>query len=160
MKVSYCCTLLAESLRVRMVARNAKRSISMKYCCGQILQACIEHRILTHGYGFQNTRCPAIGNSHPTACVPGIHNTRHKSWNTWLIFLFPYVDLSIAVISVLQNTHGSTLGRRGAHLIENKGVNSECKKFEENSRKMASVSTICDEYCSILKTVLVSQDSK
>ena len=37
-------------------------------------------------------------------------------------------------------------GRRGAHLSENKGVKSECKKFGENSRQMATVSTICDEY--------------
>ena len=36
-------------------------------------------------------------------------------------------------------------GRRGAHLSENKGVKSECKKFRENLRQMASVSTICDE---------------
>ena len=32
-------------------------------------------------------------------------------------------------------------------MSENKGVKSECKKFGENSRKTASVSTICDEYC-------------
>ena len=36
----------------------------------------------------------------------------------------------------------------GAHLSENKGVKSECKKFGKNSRQMASVSTVCDEYCS------------
>ena len=36
-------------------------------------------------------------------------------------------------------------GRRGAHLSENKGVKSECKKSVENLRQMASVSTICDE---------------
>ena len=39
-------------------------------------------------------------------------------------------------------------GRRGAHLSENKGVKSECKKFGENSRQMAPVSKICDEYFS------------
>ena len=33
------------------------------------------------------------------------------------------------------------------HLIENKGVKSECMKFGENSRQMPSVLTICDEYC-------------
>ena len=33
------------------------------------------------------------------------------------------------------------------HLIENKGVKSECMKFGENSRQMPSVSTTCDEYC-------------
>ena len=37
------------------------------------------------------------------------------------------------------------------HLIENKGVKSECLKFGENSRQMPSVSTICDEYCSFHK---------
>ena len=34
------------------------------------------------------------------------------------------------------------------HLIENKGVKSECMKFGENSRQMPSVSTIFDEYYS------------
>ena len=32
-------------------------------------------------------------------------------------------------------------------MSENKGVKGECKKFGENSRQMAPVSTICDEYC-------------
>ena len=41
-------------------------------------------------------------------------------------------------------------GRRAAHLSENKGVKTECKKFGENSRQMAPVSTICDEYCSLV----------
>ena len=36
----------------------------------------------------------------------------------------------------------------GAHLSENKGVKSECEKFGKNSRQMASVSTVSDEYCS------------
>ena len=39
------------------------------------------------------------------------YNTRHKSWNTCVIFPFPSVDLGITVISVLQNTHGLTLGK-------------------------------------------------
>ena len=34
-----------------------------------------------------------------------------------------------------------------AHLSENKGAKSDCKKFGKNSRQMAPVSTICDEYC-------------
>ena len=38
-------------------------------------------------------------------------------------------------------------GKAHAHLSENKGAKSECKKFGEHSRKTASVSTICDEYC-------------
>ena len=33
-------------------------------------------------------------------------------------------------------------------MIENKGMKSECKKFGENSRETASVSTSSDEYCS------------
>ena len=41
-------------------------------------------------------------------------------------------------------------GRRGANLSENEGARSECKKSGENSRQMAPVSTICDEYCSLL----------
>ena len=38
-------------------------------------------------------------------------NTRHKSWNTCVIFPFPNVDLGITVVSLLQNTRGSTLGK-------------------------------------------------
>ena len=34
-------------------------------------------------------------------------------------------------------------------MSENKGVKSECKKFGENSRQMAPVSTICDEHCRV-----------
>ena len=32
-------------------------------------------------------------------------------------------------------------------MSENKGVKSECKKFGENLRQIASVSSICDEDC-------------
>ena len=32
---------------------------------------------------------------------------------------------------------------------ENKGMKSECKKTGKNSRQMALLSTICDEYCRI-----------
>ena len=55
---------------------------------------------------------------------------------------------------VLQSSDWSKIrvaqhwGRRGANLSENEDVRSECKKFGENSRQMAPVSTICDEYCS------------
>ena len=45
-------------------------------------------------------------------------------------------------------------GRRGANVSENEGVRSECKKFGENSRQMAPVSTICDEYCSFKELFL------
>ena len=77
-------------------------------------------------------------------------NTRHKSWNTCVIFSFPNFDLGVTVISMHQNTRGSTLGWKRAYFSENKGVKTEYKKFGENSRDMASVSTICDEYCRIL----------
>ena len=46
-------------------------------------------------------------------------------------------------------------GRKGADLSENKGGKSECKKFGENSRKTASMSTICDEYCSCVARLAV-----
>ena len=61
---------------------------------------------------------------------------------------------SLMLIWVLQSSHCFKIrvaqhwGRRGANLSENEGVRSECKKFGENSRQMAPVSTICDEYCS------------
>ena len=57
------------------------------------------------------------------------------------------------LIQILQSSQSSKIrvaqhwGRRGAHLSENKGVKSECKKFGENLRQSASVSTICDEDC-------------
>ena len=44
------------------------------------------------------------------------------------------------------------------HLIENKGVKSECMKFGENSRQMPSVSTICDEYCRF-RNKMVTRDT-
>ena len=52
-----------------------------------------------------------------------------------MIFPFPNVDLGIAVISVLQNMRGSTLGKEGAHLSENKGEKSEYEKFSKKFRK-------------------------
>ena len=39
------------------------------------------------------------------------YNTRHKSWNTCVIFPFPNVDLGITVILLLQNMRGSTMGK-------------------------------------------------
>ena len=57
------------------------------------------------------------------------------------------------LIWVLQSSHWSKIrvaqdwGRRGANWSENEDVRSECKKCGENSRQMAPVSTICDEYC-------------
>ena len=51
-------------------------------------------------------------------------------------------------------------GRRGTHLNENKGVKSECKKLGENSRQMVSVSTICDEYCRVMRVMRVIELSQ
>ena len=70
-----------------------------------------------------------------------------------MIFSFSDVDLGITVVSVLQLVRvAQHWGRKGAHLSEKKGGKSECKKFGENSRKTASVSTICDEYCRLWYT--------
>ena len=52
------------------------------------------------------------------------------------------------LIWVLQSSQCSKIrvaqhwGRRGAHLSENKGMKSESKTFEENSRQTASVTSI------------------
>ena len=76
------------------------------------------------------------------------YSTRHKSWNTWLCdFPLPNVDLGLQSSQCSKIRVAQHWGRIGAHLSENKGVKSECKKLWENSRQMASVSTICDEYC-------------
>ena len=49
---------------------------------------------------------------------------------------FPNVDLRITMVSVLQNTRGSTLGRERAHYSENKSVRSKnLKNFPEISRE-------------------------
>ena len=69
------------------------------------------------------------------------------------------------LIWVLQSSHCSKIrvaqhwGRRGVNLSENEGVRSECKKFGENSRQMAPVSTICDEYCGSSPIPVTTQKS-
>ena len=66
------------------------------------------------------------------------------------------------LIWVLQSSHcfkirlAQHCGRRGANVSENEGVRSECKKFGENSRQMAPVSTICDEYCRTIKPCILT----
>ena len=57
------------------------------------------------------------------------------------------VDLGLQSFQCSKIRSTQHWGRRGAHLSENKGVKSECKKFGENSRQTAPVSTTCDEYC-------------
>ena len=64
-------------------------------------------------------------------------------------FPFPNVDLGLQSFQCSKIRSAQHWGRRGAHLSENKGVKSECKKFGENSRQMAPVSTICDEHCRV-----------
>ena len=62
-------------------------------------------------------------------------------------FPLPNVDLGLQSFQCSKIRSAQHWGRRGAHLSENKGVKCECKKFGENSRLMAPVSTICDEHC-------------
>ena len=62
-------------------------------------------------------------------------------------FPFHNVDLGITVVSVSQNTRGSTLGRERAHYSKSKSVRSKSQEFLENSRETLSFSMICDEYC-------------
>ena len=63
-------------------------------------------------------------------------------------FSLPNVDLGLQSFQCSEIRSAQHWERRAAHLSENKGVKRECKKFGENSRQMAPVSTICDEYCS------------
>ena len=68
-------------------------------------------------------------------------NPRHKSWNTCVIFPSP------TLIWVCSHFSAPKYARLNiGDLSENKGVKRECKKFGENSRQMAPVSTTCDEY--------------
>ena len=66
-------------------------------------------------------------------------------------FPLPNVDLGLQSFQCSKIRSEQHWGRRGAHLSENKDVKSECKKFGKNSRQMAPVSTICDEYCSLIR---------
>ena len=73
------------------------------------------------------------------------YNPHQKSWHTCVCFPFPNVDLSITVVSLLQNRCGSTLGRviMRAHYSENKIVSRvNLKNFLENSREAVSQSKI------------------
>ena len=66
-------------------------------------------------------------------------------------FPLPNVDLGLQSFQFSKIRSAQHWGRRGAHLSENKGVKSECKKFGENLRPMASVSVICDEDCRLTR---------
>ena len=62
-------------------------------------------------------------------------NYRQKSWNTCVRFPLPKFDLGVTVISVLQNTRGSTLGRERAHYSETKSVRSKSQQFSWKFKK-------------------------
>ena len=66
-------------------------------------------------------------------------------------FPLPNVDLGLQSFQCSKIRSAQHWGRRGAHLSENKGVKSECKKFGENLRQMASVSSLCDEDCRLTR---------
>ena len=83
--------------------------------------------------------------------ITTFYNPSHKSWNTCVIFPLPNVDLGLQSFQCSKIRSEQHWGRRGAHLSESKDVKSECKKFGKNSRQMAPVSTICDEYCSLIR---------
>ena len=72
----------------------------------------------------------------------------------------PNVDLGLQSFQCSKIRSAPHWGRRGAHLSENRGVKSECKKFGENSRQMAPVSTICDEHCRVALPSLDATDRK
>ena len=63
------------------------------------------------------------------------YNPLQKSWNSCVDFPFPNADLSVTVVSVLQNTHGSTLGRVRAHYSENKSVRSKSQEFSRKFKR-------------------------
>ena len=95
-------------------------------------------------------------NYRPITVLPVLgkvfYNPRHKSWNTCVIFRSPMLIWVCSHFSAPKYA-GLNIGKGGrAHLSENKGVKSECKKFGKNRRQMAPVSTICEEYCSIYST--------
>ena len=53
---------------------------------------------------------------------------------------FPNVDLGNTVVSVLQNTRGSTLGRERAHYSENKSARSKnLKNFPDEKEFVTSI---------------------
>ena len=63
------------------------------------------------------------------------YNPRQKSWHTCVRFSFPNVDLSITVVSLLQNRCGSTVGRVRAHYSENKIVRSKSQEFSRKFKR-------------------------
>ena len=75
------------------------------------------------------------------------YSSQNWSWNTCVIFPFPNVDLGITVVSVLQNTRGSTLGKERGTLEWEQRCEAWMYKISQKFKKTGFVSMICDEYC-------------
>ena len=77
-----------------------------------------------------NSRHPSYPNhpSHRRLLSHPSYNPCQKSWNTCVCFPLHNVDLGMTVVSVLQNTCGSTLGRERAHYSENKSGRSKSQE--------------------------------
>ena len=58
-----------------------------------------------------------------------------KILKPWVHFYFPNVALGITVVSVLQNTRGSTLGRERTHFTEKKSVWSKSLEFSRKFKR-------------------------
>ena len=110
---------------------------------------CLKIRVAQHwgGRGHITVRTKVWGvnlknflkNSRETLSVSmicdGYYNPHKKSWNTCVRFPFTNVDLGITVVSVLQNTRGSTLGRERAHYSSNKSVRSKSQVFSRKFKR-------------------------
>ena len=77
---------------------------------------------------------------------PGLLQSSSQILKHLCDFSLTNVDLGLQSFQCSKIRSAQHWGRRVAHLGANKGVKSECKKFGENSRQMAPVSAICDEY--------------
>ena len=64
-----------------------------------------------------------------------IHDNQSQILKHLSDFPLPNVDLGLQSSQCSKIRVAQHWGRRGAHLSENKGVISECKKFGENSRQ-------------------------
>ena len=84
------------------------------------------------------------------------YNTRRKSWGTCVILPSPMLIWVCSHLSAPKYAW-LNIGEGEEHIwVRTISVKGEYKKLGENSTQMASVSTICDEYCS-LSAVLNSQ---
>ena len=116
---SYCCFFSIEMLRLNHCYVQKFFCLTCMTCieCGRRWVAVAMHfwcfcflwgrmRLFEKAMDYKTYRIGRFRSN--TICSD---NTRHKSWNTCVIFSFPNVDLGITVVSVLQHTGGSTLGK-------------------------------------------------